>query len=134
MPSYKRGITLVESLVSILLVSIFLVGILGAFYVSSLGNIRAQHRLTAHNIVKKYLENEMLAGYSFGGYATTCVPETIDGVTYTVSYNPATPTVASEEAVTYKTIGFEVTWSEQLYGTGTSVTLRERGATNVASH
>jgi hypothetical protein len=117
-------------------VSVLLVGLVGAFYISRLEALRAEHRLIAHNIAKKYLENESMAGYYSGGYATVPQAETINDITYTVAFNPATPVVAYEGGIAFKTIGFEVSWPERLFGeaAGNTITCRERAATIVASH
>lgn len=59
----RKGLTLVECLVSVLLLSTFLVGLLGVFFISRLSVARANHRLAAMNIVREYMEREIAAGY-----------------------------------------------------------------------
>lgn len=129
-----RGLTLVESLVSIVLISVLLVGILGAFYISKVGTVHARHRMTAMSLVREYLEKEISLGYYFGIYnQSASVSITIDGVTYTITPDPATPVVSQEGGVSYKLIGFNVTWDEPRYGGG-NIICSERAVTHVAQH
>lgn len=130
-----RGLTLVESLVSIALISILLVGILGAFFISKVGVVHARHRMTAMNLVREYMEKEISLGYYFGVYnqsAATSV--TIDGIVYTITPDPATPVISLEGGVSYKLIGFNVTWTEPRYGGGSDIACSERAVTHVAQH
>ena len=62
-----RGLTLIEALISTLLVSVLLVGILGAFIISRLGVDRAKHRMMAMNKIRAHMEQEIKAGY-LGGF------------------------------------------------------------------
>src|SRR3989338_11167536 len=99
--SHKKGLTLIESLISIVLLSTLLVSILGAFYISKLSSARAKHRLAAMNLIKEYMEQETAVGYDGGNggeadyYATVSsadpVSRVIDGVTYSVRPDPYYP-------------------------------------------
>lgn len=62
----SRALTLVESLISILLLGTLLVSVLATFVVSNLSASRARHRFTAMNIIKAYIEQEVRAGYDGG--------------------------------------------------------------------
>jgi len=126
----RKGLTLIESLVCILLLSTLFIGILGAFYVSRLGAARAEHRITACNIVKSYLEQELLAGYGIGDYTILPAAQIIGGITYNVARNPEEAVLASEGGTPYKTVGFTVIWTEEPSGQ----LLSESVATQVAMH
>lgn len=131
----SRGLTLVESLVSIALISVLLIGILGAFFISKASTARARHRMTAMGLVREYLEKEVSLGYNFGVYNQSAAAQvTADGIIYTVTPDPATPVINQEGGVSYKLIGFNVTWNEPRYGGGSDVICSERAVTHVAQH
>lgn len=77
----RAGLTLVECLISMLIIGFLVVAVLGAYYTSRIGTERARHRVTAMNIVQQYMEKELEAGYNGGiggaeddvghGYCTT---------------------------------------------------------------
>lgn len=130
----KSGLTLIESLVSISLLSVLVIGVLGAFFISKTAITHARHRTVAMNLVREYLEKEISLGYYFGIYSqSTAVVRTVDGVNYTVSPYPDPAVVGLEGGVNYKRIGFRVTWNELRYG-GSAVACAERAVTHVAQH
>jgi type II secretory pathway pseudopilin PulG len=154
-----RGLTLVESLVSILLVSVLLMGILGAFVVSRLGVDRARHRMMAMNTIRQYMEQEIKAGYlgGFGARQDGTVDEDYyltvdsgDNISFTIDdtgssvlqgrirpdpYPAETYEVGiSPNSCRYKKIGFVVEWDEKLFGGPNLPTSRERTAAYVADH
>lgn len=157
--SDRRGLTLVESLVSILLLGAFLSGFLGAFFISRLSTARAQHKIIAMNIIKDYMEREMSAGFPGGEdgdgdhYVTLDSPDpltvtpsvavTIDGRTYTLRPDPYYPDNV-EDPVThlpltyqntnYKITGFTVSWNEDLLGGAVGPACTERAAAYIFDH
>lgn len=139
----KKGISLIENLVTIVLVSIIVIATIGGFVVARVGAIRSNHRTIAISILRNYMEQEISNGYFFGQYATfasaTPVQITGDGavvydVTYTVTPEPYPPTDNTEGSRHFKTVGFRVQWNEPLWGGAGSVTCSERAATYIAQH
>jgi len=106
----SRGVTLVETLTSIVLLSILLCSILGAFFVSKLSTAHARHRVSAMNILRSYIDYELAYGYdgvSDGdGFANPLVVST-DGT------NPDPITVTIDDRGTVDT-------SDDLTGTVTA--------------
>lgn len=143
----KRGLTLIEALVSITIVASLVVGILGTFFISRLGAERAKHRIAAMNKLREYMEQEICAGYLGGSvdgdyYMTVSSSSTVnftvddrgtsgtsDDLVGTITPNPYPAPTATIGAFRYKTIGFVAQWNED-----TSSTCRERVATHVAEH
>ncbi|MBN1526910.1 MAG: type II secretion system protein [Candidatus Omnitrophica bacterium] len=148
----KDGMTIVETLVAIVLVSALVTSILGAFFISRLSAERAKHRMTAMNRIRSYIEQEIKAGYA-GGYpnnnlyvsvdsgspvsviiddrGTTDTGDDLNG-TITPEPYPGTPLEAATGLSTcrYKKVGFVVAWTEELFGQ----VCRERAATYVTEH
>lgn len=154
--SNNRGLSLVEALISIVLVSVLLMGILGAFIISRLGVDRAKHRMMAMNTVREYMEQEIKSGY-LGGYVDGDYYVTVSSsnpVTFTIDDNsttdpaddltgtitpdpyPATTYTigTSPKTARYKKIGFVVSWNEKLFGGSALPTSYERAAAYVAEH
>lgn len=144
--STKKGLTLIESAISIALVAILLVGILGAFYISKTSSVRAKHRMVAMNIVREYLEKETSMGYYGGTYGTITAQTTVTiddrGTSADTAddllgiVEPYPNTVGNITEGTYglcKIIGFRVSWNEPLYGAGGSVACNERAVTFIES-
>ena len=150
--SRRKGVTLVESMISILLLSTLLVSILGAFYISKLSTSRAKHRMIAMNTIRQYMEQELKAGYHEGQvdidyYVTvdsvTPVSVTIDDrdtagtsddLVGTIRPSPYPATIQTVGTSRYKTIGFVVEWTEDVFGSGAAQVCTERAVTNVAEH
>lgn len=158
----RKALTLVESLVSIILLGAFISSFLGAFFISRLSTKRAEHRLTAMNILKEYMEEETRAGYNGGKeseteydyYATVNsddplnnVPtetQTVGGKRYTITPDPYYPDNAYEDFAqdrlltyenrNYKIIGFVVTWTEDVFAQGVGPTCSERAITYIFDH
>jgi type II secretory pathway pseudopilin PulG len=161
--SGSKGLSLVEALISVVLVGALLVSILGAFIISRLGVDRAKHRMMAMNTVRQYMEQEIKAGYlgGFGAkpgggedtdyYLTVDsgsaieftidamgTPSTADDLTGTIKPDPY-PADTYEEGTfpnscRYKKVGFVVEWDEKLFGGANLPTSRERAAAYVADH
>lgn len=155
----RRALTLVESLVSILLLGAFLCSFLGAFFVSRLSTDRARHRVTAMNILKQYMEREIAAGFSGGEdgdgdhYVTVTsanplseipsVPITVDSKVYTLKpdpyfpdniEDPSTHTPLTYQSTPYKIVGFIVTWTEDVLGSGIGPNCSERSVVYLFDH
>lgn len=135
----KMGITLIENLVTIVLLSVLVMTTIGGFVVAKTGAIRAKHRTIAMGLIKEYMEKEVLSGYYFGQYSTftsaTAVTTAIDGITYSITPDPYPAGVGSGEALdSYKIIGFRVIWDEPIYGNIGSVSCSERTGTYVVRH
>jgi len=153
MHNYKReGLTLIESLVSMLLLSVLLVSLLGAFFISKVSTVHARHRMAAMSIVKEYMEEEIRAGY-LGGYvdgdyytkSSSSAPvavtiddkgtsDTADDLNGTVEPSPYPATIATIGSVSYKTIGFIVKWNEESLGGSAPPASSERAVTYVSQH
>lgn len=145
----KRGLTLIESLVSIALIGVLLTGVMGAFFISKTSTVHARHRMIAMDLAREFLEREISLGYYFGSYSQSTTNRWIDGITgvaytsspypstaiqFTVTPYPATPVIAQEGGVSYKTVGFRVTWNEQRYGSRGVFSCSETAVTHVAQH
>lgn len=152
----RKGLTLVESLVSVVLLSALLIGTIGAFFISKISTIRAYHRTSAMNILKEYLEQEVKAGF-LGGYAegdyyvtvssagpisvviddrnTVSTSDDLTGTIRPVPY-PGSVTVIGTSPMThsYKSVGFIIEWNETegMFGGGSVVPCSERVLTYVA--
>ena len=152
----KKGLSLIEALISIALISTLLAGILGAFIISRLGVDRAKHRMMAMNTIRQYMEQEIKAGY-LGGYVSGSYYATVsssspvtftiddmgtvstaDDLTGTITPDPYPGTIytigTSPKTARYKKIGFVVEWHEKLFGGANLPTSRERAAAYVAEH
>jgi len=134
----KNGVTLIENMIAIALLSIIVISSLGGFIIAKLGSARAKHRMAAMSLVKEHMEKEISAGYYFGQYYTFAsaspVTRTIDGIVYTVTPTPYPAGDSAEGSTNYKTVGFSVTWTETLYGEIGSSTCSEQSATYIARH
>jgi type II secretory pathway pseudopilin PulG len=132
----KAGVTLIENLVSIVLLSIVVIATIGGFVIAKTGATRAQHRTVAMGLIREYMNKEISSGYYYGQYYTfssgTAVTSTIDGITYSTTPEPYPATDNSEGSMHYKTVGFCVRWDEPLYGGTGSVQCSERAATYIA--
>jgi hypothetical protein len=62
----NRGVTLMESLIGILLLSVTLIGIIGAYYLSPYAVNRSKHIAKANSILRDHMEQERAAGYTGG--------------------------------------------------------------------
>jgi len=148
----KKGVTLVEVLISISLLSALLVGLVGAFFISKNGTQTARHKMVAMGHIRNYIAQEVKAGF-LGGYVagnyyvtvssntpvsvviddrgTTGTSDDLNG-TITPSPYPATVVTlgTSPKTSQYKTIGFIVQWSEG----SPARTYRERAMAYVADH
>lgn len=134
----KRGITIVENLVAIALLTTLVIITIGSFVIAKMGAIRASHRIVAKGLIREYMEKEIANGYYFGQYITfasgTAATTTIEGITYSVTPEPYPATDNTEGGRHYKTIGFRVQWNEPIYGQVGSVSCSERAATYTAQH
>lgn len=142
----RTGLTLVENLVAILLISTLLIGVMGAFFISRSSVSRARHRMTAMSIVREWMEKELAVrggGYGSGGYEAfnpdTDSTRVVDGVTYTVARYPEAPPTLYEPAgdptgIPYTTLGFKVSWQEKYYLSDGNITCSEKAVTHVARH
>lgn len=149
----NKGMSLVEALISIALISALLVSILGAFVISRLGVDRAKHRMMAMNTIRQYMEIEINANYAGGGGAGTyyCFITSDNPITFTIddmgtssTSDDLTGTITPEpypgepcEAANlypYKKIGFVVTWQEKLFGGAALPMCEERAVAYVAHH
>jgi len=154
-----KGLTLIETLISIGLLSVLVFSIMGAFYVSMGSTGRAKHRLAAMNVIRSFMEQEMRLGYNGGElddyYATvtsgTSVPVTIDDrgtasaaddVMGALACDPLYPSnimngvgaLFNFDGTRYKIIGFVVTWTDDSFGAGQGAVCSERAVTYVCEH
>ena len=134
----RKGLLLIENLISVALLATVVVSILGGFIVAKLGAVRAKHRMAAMGLINEYIEKELASGYYFGYYYTfasaTPVTRTIDNVTYSITPVPYPATESTEGSAYYKTVGFSVTWTEVLFGQAGSLSCNERAVTYIAKH
>ncbi len=153
----KKGVTLVESLISIALLSVLLVGLLGSFFISRLSTLHAEHRFVAMNIAKEYLEQEILRGGQGGeegeddGYVmvTSANPVNVtiddrgtadigDDLIGTITPDPYPADIrvvgVGASQAQYKVIGFIVAWNEDVFGNGPQPRCQERALTYVSYH
>lgn len=131
---------LIEGLIGAALLAIVFSGVLGTFLVARYSGSHGRHRMNAMNIAKQYIEQErQWKFYESAVYRTigsaTPVDILVEEVTYTVT--PLTPAVTvistGEGGVNLKTIGFEVSWWENLPG-GQRIQYKEKLASYVADH
>jgi type II secretory pathway pseudopilin PulG len=128
----RRGLTLVESVVSIFILTIVLIGLLSTFYVAKSTSSHAKHRMAAINILQVYIEQEVLAGYDGGGGTTgnyfvtvtsaspvaVVMDENLNGAITPDPYFPdniksADGTLLTYKGIPYKIVGFVVSWTEK---------------------
>jgi prepilin-type N-terminal cleavage/methylation domain-containing protein len=69
-PDSKAGVTLIENMVAIVLLSIIIIATIGGFVIAKTGAIRAQHRTVAMGLIREYMNKEVSSGYYFGQYYT----------------------------------------------------------------
>lgn len=122
----KRGITITESLVTIILLTIIVMATIGGFVISKMDVVRANHRTVAMSLIREYMEKEIANGYNFGQYYTLAeagIDRSIDGTVYSIvpepcvaGSNPLLGVDATESGRHYKIIGFRVQWNEPVYG------------------
>jgi type II secretory pathway pseudopilin PulG len=86
----NKGLSLVEALISIFLISALLAGILGAFVISRLGVDRAKHRMMAMNTIREYMEQEIRAGY-LGGFGARPDPPGGEDADYYLTVDDGNP-------------------------------------------
>jgi type II secretory pathway pseudopilin PulG len=158
-PHDTKGVTLVEALISVCLISVLLMGILGAFVISRLGVDRAKHRMMAMNTIRQYMEQEIRAGY-LGGFGAKpgggvdadyyFTVDSGDDIEFTIDdsgESPLTGTIRPDpypadtyeegtppDSCRYKKVGFVVEWREKLFGGASLPLSRERVAAYVADH
>lgn len=153
----RSGFTLVENLASIFLLSIVMLSILGAFFISQMSTSRDRHRLAAMHVLNDYIERELKEGYDGGSggeqdyYATVTsedgayepiddkgTEDESDDLMAHIRPDPYFPdnvenadgSFISQNGVPYKIIGFEITWSEGIGGGN----CRERAVVYAALH
>jgi type II secretory pathway pseudopilin PulG len=98
----KRGITLTEALISILIMGFALVALLGTFFVSKLSTFKAQHHMEAMNHARAAMEeliDDVSATYTLpdgtikdlgGSYSQTITTSFMAGISkveVTISWN-----------------------------------------------
>lgn len=152
-----KGLTLVESLVSICLLTVLLVALLSTFYTGKSSAVHAKHRMIAMNILRQYMDQEIMAGYDGGNggegdyYVTVTsanpVPVLIDDrgtadpaddLMGTITPDPYLPdnienpdsTPIAYKGIPYKIIGFVVSWVEDR----TNQACNERAVCYVSLH
>jgi len=111
----KSGLTLVEILVSLLILSIAVSGIVSVFIASERYVVRSQRRLQAAILVRQILEglhNEVRqdtwdTGRLRHGYSETTPPITIDNITYNLTFN-----VSNLPNRDYRQVTVNVSWLE----------------------
>ena len=126
-PNSTKGITLIENLIAIVLISTLMIGILGAFIISRLGVDRAKHRMMAMNTIRQYMEQEIRAGFlgGFGARQNGTVDAdyyvTVDSgnpITFTIDDN-GTPSTADDLTGTIMPDPYSVTDPDYIYEEGT---------------
>ncbi len=84
----KKGFSLVENLIGVLLLGILITGIFGVYYVSAVSISRGNHMAVANRVLRSYMAQELAARYLGGNHdsdvldAEGHVDETIDGSYY----------------------------------------------------
>lgn len=158
----RSGLSLIESLISIVLMSTMLISILGAFFISKLSTARAKHRTAAMNCLNTYIEREVQAGYDGGSdgesdyYITVAsadpvavtiddrgTTDTSDDLMGTIKADPYYPDniddattgqILKQGNVSYKIVGFVVEWTEDSFLTSAGASCSEKAVTYVAYH
>jgi len=126
----KRGITIVENLVTLVLLAVIVMATIGSFVIAKMGAVRANHKAVAMDLIREYLGKEMITlrgPWNGGEYAmeeTTI--RNIDGIKYTIVPDPCIwgdpiygikyTEGTGNDAKDYKIIGFRVQWDEPLRG------------------
>lgn len=136
----KKGMTLAENLVTVVLLAILIITTIGGFVVAKMGAVRAKHRTVAIGFLREYMEKEMSAGYNGGQYinagfnsGTALVKvDPTDNMSYSIQ--PQVSYIMNEGVRNYKNIGFTVRWNEPIYGGLGSVACSETAATFIADH
>jgi type II secretory pathway pseudopilin PulG len=145
----KKALTIIESLVSITLLSIFVLGLVGSFFIAKSGASKARHRHMVMNLLDEWMGIEARAGYDGGSgqeadyYANPLVtspdpvPVTVGDVTVNIQPDPYYPnniensdgSQIAYHGVPYKIVGFIATWTEP-----GGQTCSERVVTHVSYH
>jgi len=152
----NKGLTLVESLISIMLMGTLMLSVSGSFFISKYSASHAKHRYIAMKTIRDHIERELRAGYDGGNSdeadyyvtVTSAAPVTItiddrgtldvsDDLLGTITPDPYWPdnienTDGSQitYGVPYKIVGFVVNWREDV----TNRACTERAAAYVAYH
>lgn len=159
----NKGVTLIESLVSILLLSTILIGSIGAYYLSISAINRGKHIATVNSILSRYMDMEMQAGYnggSLGGayYATMALAtagsanvtiddrgtvDVSDDLIGVLNCSPWYPlniqtdigdSLKFDGVVRYKIVGFVVSWVEKTPLMGRDKAFSMRTASYICEH
>ena len=158
----NKGVTLVESLVGILLLSVLLTGVMGTYYLSLSAISRGEHIAMANSILRNYIDQEMQAGYNGGSLGTsyyTTMPlatggtmdktiddrgtvDTADDLVGVLSCSPWYPSNIQTDfgipltfdGIKYKIVGFVVSWDEKTPLMGQSKKYSVRAASHVYEH
>jgi hypothetical protein len=157
----NKGVTLIENLVGIFLLSTLLIGIIGAYYLSLSTVNRGKHVAMANSILCSYMDLEAQAGYnggSFDGSYYNTMPlstlgfvnvtiddrgtaDTSDDIVGTLTCSPWAPLNVQDslgntlnfDGVRYKIVGFVLSWVEPTIG-GQGQPFSVRTASYVCEH
>lgn len=152
----KRGFSLVENLMGVLLLGILITGILGVYYVSAGSISRGAHMAAANSALRSYIARELAAGYK-GGEGTIDVPGSyyvtmpmstggsavvlLGDVTYTITCDPWYPSNIYADAgplqfdgIDYKVAGFKVSWIDKTLIGRQDATLSVKSAVIICKH
>ena len=158
----NKGVTLIEGLVGTLLLSIILLGIMGAYYLSLYTVSQGRHIAVANSTLQSYMNREIQAGYAGGSaggayYAASTLAagpsinvtiddrgtaDTSDDLMGVLTCSPWYPdNIRSAlggdlrfEVVRYKITGFTVSWVEGAPLTGQAHVCSVSAASYVCEH
>lgn len=118
----NKGITLVETIVSILLLTISIGAMLGAFLIGKISVARAKHRISAINLARDKIE--AIKGLSYAQIPSQAGSES-------VTIDQGTPLSGDELAGQRATTVSDAHGDSRQYKIATTVTWAEKGATNL---
>jgi len=151
----KKGFSLVENLIGVLLLGILITGILGVYYVSAVSVSRSSHMAAANRVLRSYLAQELAAGYTggeedaddqgnVGSYYITMPKSkggsdtvTLDDITGIITCDPWYPDnidTALLDGLKNKIAGFTVSWIDKTPVGRQDVPLSVKAAVIICRH
>ena len=120
----KNGLTIVEALLSIIILTVVLCGVLTAFIVGKEGVLRVRHRIAVKNVLRARMETLKNAAYDSivsAGPVTVTMDIGPDLTQGTVDDLEGSRTITVIDRDGYKEISLTLSWTEGRPGSGITV-------------
>jgi type II secretory pathway pseudopilin PulG len=114
------ALTLVEALISVIILNLFLATVLGAFVFGKLSATTAKHRIEAFNVLRQKAEELKNTAYTSISNSTTQVTIDVgkDLVKGTADDLKGTLAVTTTDKTGYKEIAITLSWKDTGWGSG----------------